>query len=640
MQNLKPTPVFLLLLFFLFSACGREREKPVSREGYSAVAVSFLEKAKEVKDPREKVENLNLALTAVTSAKDTILTDLLDFKIYYHNVLKEYDSSLYYADSLVKVAALQQDTSQLAKGFYRKAKVFSYLDDQEGVFSNNFEARRYYLAIKDSSQAGRRTLEMAIAQSRSGDLTGSQETATEGLRLLNRNTDSTYLSSIHNAIAIVYHEQELYEDAAAEYRNALAWVSSTADSLSILNNLALVLKDRKNYSEAIAIWKDLLKKTDSESKKARYSDNLSYTVWLQDPSQSVGDDLLSALGLRREIGDREGMLASYNHLSEYHKGRNPEFSLKYTEQLYDLSRELGNTNTELQSLKKLIPKASLPQARIYSERYLLLNDSIQMAALKAKNAFAKIRYDEERKQQEISGLKTTNALQALETQRLRNRALTGSFIGSLLLLCTFFLLYHFRQRHKREKIREVHKTESRISKVIHDELANDIFNVMSSLEQLVPVPVIDKLENIYLRTRDISRENNDIETGPDFSDNLIATLSNITPVQTRLIIRGEKNVQWEKLREEKKIVIYRVLQELLINMKKYSGATLVAIIFSENHKSLEINYSDNGEGMDWNPSIKGGGLQNVENRIFSVNGSITFESYKGKGFKASIRIPL
>lgn len=638
-----PNPARLILLLLLPFLCACKNDKVndlYDSPETSAGALGSFKKAREVKTAGEKIEHLNSALLAIENRRDTLLPLLLDYKVYYHNNLKEYDSSLYFADSLIGVAEFQKDTANLALGYYRKAKINSYKQDQEAVFSNNFEARRYYLAIKDSSNAGRRTLEMAIAQSRSGDYAGSQETATEAFRLLNREKDSRYLSSTHNVIAMVYHEQNFYDDAVKEYQNALALSSSINDSLSILNNLALVFMDRGNYSEAIALWNELLEKSDSNNQKARYLDNLAYAKWTKDSTFSAENDLLTAFQLRQEKSDREGLLASYDHLSEYYRNLNPELSAEYSEKLLALARDIGNVEAEFIALERLIPISGLPQTRVYSERYMRLNDSVQTAALKAKNSFAKIRFDEERKQQEIFGLKAQNAIQALATQRLQTRSLIGFLIASLFILGLFFLFYYFRQRHKKEKVREVHQTESRISKVIHDELANDIFNVMSSLEPLAPTTTIDKLEKIYLRTRDISRENSEIDTGENYPEDLMATLTNNAPDQSKLILKGENSVTWEKLGEEKKIVIYRILQELMINMKKHSEAGLVAIIFSQHNKTLKINYSDNGVGMAWKSSNKRNGLQNVENRIISLNGRITFESEEGKGFKVVMQIPL
>jgi len=214
----------------------------------------------------------------------------------------------------------------------------------------------------------------------------------------------------------------------------------------------------------------------------------------------------------------------------------------------------------------------------------------------------------------------------------------------LLIMSTIFMViysvYKFQLRHKKEKIREIYNTETRISKVIHDELANDVYNLMSGLEAIAPAEMMDKLEHIYSRTRNISRENSEIDTGPGYLDHLTALLSAICPQDSRLILSGEKTISWNDLNPEKKFVTYRVLQEIMVNMKKHSRASLVALVFTEEEKHLKINYSDNGEGATRQAIKNGNGLKNVENRIFSVNGKLSFETEKGKGLKIRILIPV
>ena len=113
-------------------------------------ALSFLEKAHEVEGARKKIELINLGLLVVKDRMDTLLPLLLDYKVKNHNRLKEYDSSLYFADSLINIAQFQKDTASLAKGFYRKSRINEYLKNQEEVYSYNFEASRLFLAINDS----------------------------------------------------------------------------------------------------------------------------------------------------------------------------------------------------------------------------------------------------------------------------------------------------------------------------------------------------------------------------------------------------------------------------------------------------------------------------------------------------------
>ena len=277
--------------------------------------------------------------------------------------------------------------------------------------------------------------------------------------------------------------------------------------------------------------------------------------------------------------------------------------------------------------------------RPYTLRYMQLNDSLNQVMLRAKNVFAKIRFDEEQKERQILGLQAENAWQELETQRWRDRNYIALLLGMLILLGIIFFIYYLRQKYKREKVREVHRTESRISKRIHDELANDVYNVMSSLEAVAPTEAVDKLEHIYKRTRDISRENSEIETGKNFSAGLLSMLSNTTG-KARLILNGESTVNWDKISEEKKIVIYRVLQELMVNMKKHSDAQLVALSFSDKTNQLEIRYSDTGKGASASVVNSGNGIQNMKIRLSSVKGKASFKAEEGKGFKARIILPV
>ncbi|NDP28298.1 MAG: tetratricopeptide repeat protein, partial [Flavobacterium sp.] len=573
----------LLIVFFLFSACNKDGNGDYNVQIEAGASEAFLrfEQAKEVEDTREKMALLSAALAAVDDVRDTLVPQLLDFKIYYHNSLKEYDSAYFYSDSLIRMAGMQQDTATIALGLYRRSRAQFFLDKHEEVFRDAFEARRLFLAVKDSSSAGRRSLEMANAQARMGDFTGSRESATEALRYLDYKIDSVYLGSAYNLIAISYRQQGFNEDAITEYRNALSFSTKRADSLIYLNNIAVALQDLENYKEAIAILEDLAQGSEIENvpSRARFLDNLAHTKWLQNRTANVERDLIEALNLRLDAGDKHGQITSYEHLVKYYSGKNDALARDYTEKQLKIAKDYGNSNGRQSALKHLLALAPATERAAYAEEYVRLSDSLGDAALKAQNTFAKIRFDEERKEEEIANLETQNTLQELQTRQMRTHLFISLLVAMLLILGLSFLIYFLRQRQKKHEIREVHKTESRISKVIHDELANDIFNIMSSLEPVAPIPVIDKLEKIYLRTRDISRENREIDTGEDYVDYLKAILSNNTSDDSKLVVSGENSVNWDKLQVEMKIVIYRVLQELMINMKKHSDAKLVAISF-------------------------------------------------------------
>jgi signal transduction histidine kinase len=201
-------------------------------------------------------------------------------------------------------------------------------------------------------------------------------------------------------------------------------------------------------------------------------------------------------------------------------------------------------------------------------------------------------------------------------------------------------------RNKREKIKASYNTEIRIAKKLHDELANDVYHTMAFAEtqDLSTIHnkeiLISNLDTIYSRTRNISRENNSMETGPLFITDLKEMMSGFNTQEVNVITNGMDSINWIVLDDNKKIIIYRVIQELLVNMKKHSQCSLVVLTFKKTGNKLEIDYTDNGLGATLEQLNSKNGLQNVENRIQAIKGIITFETKSNKGFKVQFIIPI
>jgi hypothetical protein len=633
--------ILCALILILSSACinkGKNVEGKINNKEIDS-AYHFFQQAKNEDDIPVKIQILNQALSKLQKKKDTLHPLLLDHKIYYHKRLKEYDSAQFFADSLLRLASYQKDTKWIAQAFYRKAGIKKHFDNQEAVFKYSFNARQLFLQLGDSTKAARRGLEMAIAQSKMQDYTGSQESAAEALQHLRVGKDNQYLSSAYNIIGITYSNQGFYMDAIKEYKNALRYSSRLEDSLIYQNNIGLVYKNKKEYEKAILVFDDLYRKVSKNNyiSRARFLDNLAFTKWLQDGNVDVSSELKQALQWRSEQLDNSGSTASYEHLSRFYENRDKANAINYAEKWLETGETNNSLKAQIDALKQLL--ILNPGDAKYVSDYVRLNDSLNKVNLRAKNTFAKIRFDEERKQQQISGLEASAATQDLENQEIKTRNYLLVFFAVVVIGLSVSIIYYNRQKYKKEKIREIYNTETRISKTIHDELANDVYNVMSGLEAIAPTETMDKLEHIYSLTRNISRENMEIDTGPGYLDHLTALLSTVCPEDTRLIISGS-TISLNDLNPEKKFVVYRVLQEIMVNMKKHSRASLVALVFTEEKKYLKIDYSDNGNGATRQTIQNGNGLKNVKNRIFSVNGKLTFETEKGKGLKMMILIPV
>jgi len=100
----------------------------------------------------------------------------------------------------------------------------------------------------------------------------------------------------------------------------------------------------------------------------------------------------------------------------------------------------------------------------------------------------------------------------------------------------------------------------------------------------------------------------------------------------------------EKLEEESSLAIFRVITELLNNSLKHSECTKVEIVIHEKNEILSVNYSDNGKGFDLikiqNTNNGKMGLNNIRNRINSLNGNVSFNSTEGKGLFVKFFLPL
>lgn len=87
------------------------------------------------------------------------------------------------------------------------------------------------------------------------------------------------------------------------------------------------------------------------------------------------------------------------------------------------------------------------------------------------------------------------------------------------------------------------------------------------------------------------------------------------------------------------IMVFRIVQELISNSIKHSSAKHITIHINSFEDMLNIVYEDDGVGFSYEAGRKGLGLDNIESRIHSVNGTLKFDS-GGHGICYTIDIPL
>jgi signal transduction histidine kinase len=88
-----------------------------------------------------------------------------------------------------------------------------------------------------------------------------------------------------------------------------------------------------------------------------------------------------------------------------------------------------------------------------------------------------------------------------------------------------------------------------------------------------------------------------------------------------------------RISENKEIMLYRIVQELVNNTIKHAGASSISLnLIKYDHKIL-VRYADNGSGFnpDKIKAEKTMGIKSIEDRISFLGGELTIESAPGKG---------
>ncbi|GGJ73570.1 PAS domain S-box-containing protein [Anoxybacillus voinovskiensis] len=88
------------------------------------------------------------------------------------------------------------------------------------------------------------------------------------------------------------------------------------------------------------------------------------------------------------------------------------------------------------------------------------------------------------------------------------------------------------------------------------------------------------------------------------------------------------------------INLYRVVQEALHNIMKYSKATHVVIRVEKRTQWLYIYIADNGVGFSVEEKKEGLGLKHIRERISQLNGMINIQSTIGEGTIIEIHVPI
>jgi two-component system, NarL family, sensor kinase len=235
--------------------------------------------------------------------------------------------------------------------------------------------------------------------------------------------------------------------------------------------------------------------------------------------------------------------------------------------------------------------------------------------------------------------------------------IVASIVGVILLYFIITAITYHRKsiRIHKDKIQaEIDTLENerrRIASDLHDELGpllsavklqiNNIETAGEEDQQLV-TKSSQHIDTIIQKLREISNNlmpNTLLRKGlKNAIEELLSTYQKPSGIEMRFTCTQEV-----RLDQQKEINIYRIVQEVLHNTIKHSGASLLVIRLHTEEGHLLLSTADNGKGFDYfskSKELKGLGLRNLQSRTQIMGGELSCTSQPGKGVTYIFDIPV
>ncbi len=188
------------------------------------------------------------------------------------------------------------------------------------------------------------------------------------------------------------------------------------------------------------------------------------------------------------------------------------------------------------------------------------------------------------------------------------------------------------------------KEKQRLASDIHDEVGPllsglkmyiEMLNEKSDKQDYIKGKLQDLVKETILNVREVS---NNLSPNLLIRYGLVSALKSFIKTQKEILnIDFTTNLEKERFGTKIETVYYRILKELINNTLKHAKANKVTITIEYKNNNLILNYEDNGIGMDIKKlndyKLKGLGLNNIDNRVKTIDGSYQIITDINKGFK-------
>jgi len=356
----------------------------------------------------------------------------------------------------------------------------------------------------------------------------------------------------------------------------------------------------------------------------------------------------------------------------------PKLAIPYINRAVEKLETINKPQIKMELLSKsadiLEEAKDYKQAYEYKIKETTLRDSLNSDRMQRNIAELEVKFDTEKKERKI----LEQNLIIEKDKRQKNQIILGLVALGVLLVFTYFF---FRKRLKDQKtiasqkeaiqqqeIKELQQENKllalnsmiegqeaerlRIAKDLHDSLGGLLSTVKAhfttiqkEIEQLEQLNITEKTNNLIdeacIEVRRISHNMMPQAlsiSGLEGAVEDIAESLRDEGYKTTL----EFNNLPKKMDTTKEVMIYRLIQEVISNMRKHAKAESILIQMLGHKNELSIILEDDGKGFQYEEAIaKGGlGLKSINSRVQFLDGTIHWDSQPNQGTTLTINIPI
>lgn len=662
-------------MLFLVS-CSKDSEKPTEKYLSPTDSISYYLKKIESSDIKniDKVKILDKATTIVKNSENSLKTRELNFDIiskYFET--QEWSHYKNAAEILLKNSMSAKDVISLAKSYRSFGNYYYQIKQHDSSFYFYTKAEKIYYQINDYDGYSTIMLKKGLIQFNANDNLGADLSLSKSLGVLKKINDSKKKYSVLIQLGLNSNQLKEYSKAINYFNDALniAKENNYSDNFQesvCLSNIGLVYQNLKDHKKAISFFNKSLKdnnlKQDYPEAYSNIIDNLAYSKLQINDFKGLSNLFIESLKIRENLNDNSAIITSYIHLSEYYdKIKQKKEALKYANLALEVAKREKTPIDLLFSLKQASVVDNKNAAK-YSEDYLRISDSLQIAERNSKDRFARIQ------------LGTQEIIQENDVLEDRNRNLLYVFIFTVILASLLFivraqrtrtreLLYKQTQQKANEEIFNLmmsqqaiidesrSKEKKRLARDLHDGVLGRMFGLRMNLDSLNNkndeetvnrrLELLNELKTIEQDIREVSHDLN--REKQELINNFVSLVHNLLEEQqasyeVKLSYSIDNNVNWDKINNSIKINMYRMLQEGLQNINKYANAKNSTVEIKADEENIYLKIKDDGIGFDVNKKSKGIGVQNMISRTHECQGTIDIKSEKDNGTQIIITIPI